>query len=64
MFGNKYLALVGAIGTINKQVKVYDGKKLIGNYRAIKSFLGSDLAKNKIVDGKNIFDLYVFNRKL
>jgi hypothetical protein len=64
MFGNKYIALVGAIGTINKQVKVYDGKKLIGNYRAIKSFLGSDLVKNKIVDGKNIFDLYVFNRKL
>lgn len=64
MFGNKYLALVGAIGTINKQVKVYDGKKLIGNYRAIKSFLGSDLSKNKIADGQNIFDLYVFNRKI
>ena len=64
MFGNKYLVIVGAIGTINKQVKVYDGKKLIGNYRAIKSFLGSDLNRHKIVDNKSIFDLYVFNRKL
>jgi len=64
MFGNKYLVIVGAIGTINRQVKVYDGKNLLGNYRCIKSFLGSELDKNKIVDNKNIFDLYVFNRKL
>ena len=64
MFGNNYLVLVGAMGTINRQIKVYDGKKLIGNYRCIKTFLGSDLINNKIVDGKNIFDLYVFNRKI
>ena len=64
MFGNKYLVIVGAIGTINRQVKVYDGKTLLGNYRCIKSFLGSELDKNKMVDNKNIFDLYVFNRKL
>jgi len=64
MFGNNYLVLVGAMGTINRQIKVYDGKKLIGNYRCIKTFLGSDLSNNKIVDGKNIFDLYVFNRKI
>lgn len=64
MFGNQYLAIVGAIGTINRQVKVYDGKTLLGNYKCIKSFLGSDLKDNKIIDGRNIFDLYVFNRKL
>lgn len=64
MFGGKYLVIVGAIGTIDRQVKVYDGKNLIGNYKTIKSFLGSDLDKNKIVDNQNIFDLYVFNRKL
>ena len=64
MFGNKYLVIVGAIGTINRQVKVYDGKTLLGNYRCIKSFLGSELDQNKIVDNQSIFDLYVFNRKL
>lgn len=64
MFGNKYLAIVGAVGTIGRQVKVYDGKKLLGNYKCIKSFLGSDLSKNKITDNQSIFDLYVFNRKL
>lgn len=64
MFGNKYLIIVGAIGTLNRQVKIYDGKNLIGNYRTIRSFLGSELDKNKIVDNQSGFDLYVFNRKL
>lgn len=64
MFGNKYLAIVGAVGTIGRQVKVYDGKTLLGNYKCIKSFLGTELVNNKIIDGKSIFDLYVFNRKL
>lgn len=64
MFGNKYLAIVGAIGTVGRQVKIFDGKNLLGNYKCINSFLGSELDKNKIIDGQNIFDLYVFNRKL
>lgn len=64
MFGNKYLVIVGAVGTINRQVKVYEGKTLLGNYRCIASFMGSDLDKNKIINGQTIFDLYVFNRKL
>jgi hypothetical protein len=64
MFGNKYLIIVGAIGTVDRQVKVYDGKTLLGNYKCIKSFLGSDLPNNKIVDGQSQFDLFVFNRKL
>lgn len=64
MFGNNYLLIVGAIGTINRQVKVFDGKNLLGNYKCIKSFLGSDLENNKIIDNQSIFDLYVFNRKL
>ena len=64
MFGGKYLIIVGAIGTIDRQVKVYEGTKLLGNYKCIKSFLGSDLPNNRIVDNQSIFDLYVFNIKL
>lgn len=64
MFGNKYLAIVGAIGTVNKQVKIYEGRKLLGNYRCIKSFVGSELNKNKIINNQSVFDLYVFNRKI
>jgi hypothetical protein len=64
MFGRNYLMIVGAIGTVDKQVKIYEGRKLLGNYKCIKSFLGSELEKNKIIDNQSIFDLYVFNRKL
>jgi hypothetical protein len=64
IFGNKYLVIVGAIGTVNRQVKIYDGKTLLGNYKCIKSFLGSDIKQNKTTDSRSIFDLYVFNRKL
>jgi hypothetical protein len=64
MFGRKYLVIVGAIGTVDRQVKVYDGQNLIGNYKCIKSFLGSDLKNNQIIDNQTQFDLYVFNRKL
>lgn len=64
MFGNNYLIIVGAIGTVNRQVKIYDGKVLLGNYRCIRSFLGSDLSKNKIIDNQSDFSLYVFNRKI
>lgn len=63
-FGNKYLMIVGAIGTKDRQVKLYDGKILLGNYRCITSFLGEDLPKNKIINNQNIFNLYVFNRKM
>jgi len=56
--------IVGAIDTLNRQVKVFDGKTLLGNYRCIRSFLGSDLNNNKIIDSQSVFDLYVFNRKL
>lgn len=63
MFGGKYFIIVGAIGTLNKQVKVYDGNKLLGNYKTIKSFLGSDLKSNRVIDNQSIFDLYVFNKK-
>ena len=64
VFGNRYMIIVGAIGTVNRQVKIYDGKMLLGNYKCIKSFLGSELKNNKIINNISIFDLYVFNRKL
>ena len=64
IFGNKYLAIVGAIGTVDRQVKIFENKTLLGNYKCIKSFLGSDLANNKVIDNQSTFDLYVFNRKL
>lgn len=64
IFGREYIAIVGAIGTVGKTVKVYEGSKLIGNYKTVKSFIGTDFNKNRIIEGQNIFNLYVFNKKL
>jgi len=64
IFGREYLAVVGALGTVGKTVKVYENDKLKGNYKTIKSFIGTDFNKNRNVEGQNIFDLYVFNKKI
>lgn len=64
MFGNHYIAIVGALGTVGKTVKVHEGTKLIGNFKTVKSFVGSEFNKNRVVDGQTLFDLYVFNKKL
>lgn len=64
IFGREYLAVVGALGTVGKTVKVYENDKLKGNYKTIKSFIGSDFNKNRVIEGQNIFDLYIFNKKI
>lgn len=64
IFGREYIAIVGALGTVGKTVKVYEDDKLLGNYKTIKSFIGNDFNKNRVIDSQNIFDLYVFNKKL
>ena len=65
VFGKQYIACVGAIGTIGRTVKVYDAKQgLLGNYKTVKAFIGSEIKNNQIIDNQTNFDLYVFNRKL
>ncbi len=64
IFGREYIVIVGALGTVGKTVKIFEGTKLKGNYKTIKSFIGTDFKKNRVIEGYNIFDLYVFNKKL
>jgi len=65
VFGKQYICVVGAIGTIGRTVKVYDAKQgLLGNYKTVKSFIGTEIKNNQIVDNQTNFDLYVFNKKL
>jgi len=64
IFGREYVVVVGALGTVGKTVKIYEDDKLKGNYKTVKSFIGTEFNKNRVVDGYNIFDLYVFNKKL
>lgn len=64
IFGREYIAVVGALGTVGKTVKIYENDKLLGNYKTVRSFIGTDFNKNRVIDSQNIFDLYVFNKKL
>jgi len=64
IFSNEYLAVVGAQGTKNKTVKVYEEKKLLGSYKTVESFTGDQFNQYKTVNGKKEFDLYIFDKKL
>lgn len=64
IFAGDYLAIIGALGKEGSTVKVYAEKKLLGSYKTVKSFMGDEFDKNKIIDGKTEFDLYTFVKKL
>ncbi len=65
LYGNKYMAILGAMGKENNIVKVLDGKgKTIGVYKVLSSISGDTLKKIKKVKGNTIFDLHFFDKKL
>jgi len=59
---NEYVAILGALGTMNRTVKLYDNKEFIGNYKVRKSSKGRDIKQLRNVDGKTDFFLYTFNK--
>jgi hypothetical protein len=64
VYGNRYLAVLGAIGRPGNIVKVKTDKaKVLGNYKVMDSAIGRDLKKVKNVKGNAIFDLYKFIEK-
>jgi hypothetical protein len=58
---NEYVAIIGALGTVNRSVKLYDDKEFIGNYKVKKSIKGREIRLTRNVDGKTEFPLYTFN---
>ncbi len=64
IFSNDYIAVLGALGEVNKTVKVYEDKKLLGSYKTVASFTGDLFNKNKNVKNISEFDLYIFEKKL
>jgi len=58
---DEYIAIMGALGTVNRTVKLYEGKEFIGNYKVRKSVKGRDIKSLRNVDGKTEFFLYTFN---
>lgn len=63
IFTNEYIVVLGALGEVNKTVKVYEEKKLLGNYRTIASFTGDNFNKYKQVNNITEFDVYTFEKK-
>jgi len=61
---NEHVVILGALGTVNRTVKLYDGKTFIGNYKVIKSVKGPEIRKVKNIQGKTEFGVYTFNRVL
>ena len=68
-FGNKYIAVMGALGKPGNVVKVNSKKagkggnyfpQKLGSFKVLTSGIGRELKKIKNVKGNTIYDLYVF----
>ena len=65
IYGNKYIAVLGALGQPGNTVKVLDDKGInIGVYKVLDSTTGQVLKNIKKVKGNAIYDLYIFDKKI
>jgi len=63
-FGNKYAAVLGAVGKPSSTVKVMIGSRTLGVYKVLDSIAGDTLKKIKKVKGNTVYSLYVFDKKV
>ena len=65
IYGNKYIAVLGALGQPGNTVKVLTEKGInIGVYKVLDSVTGQVLKSIKNVKGNSIYDLYLFDKKI
>lgn len=65
IYGNKYLAILGALGQPGNTIKIIDEKGTnLGVYKVLDSIDGSTLKKIKKVKGNSIYDVYIFDKKI
>ena len=65
IYGSQYIAVLGAIGRPGNTIKVLtDAGDNLGIYKVLDSTTGAVLKNVKNVKGNNIYDLYVFDKKL
>jgi hypothetical protein len=65
IYGNKYIAVLGALGQPGNTVKVLDDKGInIGVYKVLDSTTGQVLKNIKKVKGNAVYDLYLFDKKV
>ncbi len=65
IYGNKYISVLGALGQPGNTVKILDEKGInIGVFKVLDSITGDTLKRIKRVKGNNIFDVYIFDKKI
>jgi len=63
-FGNKYIAVLGAVGKPGNTAKVMIGNRTLGVYKVMDSIAGDTLKKIKRIKGNTIYELYIFDKKV
>jgi len=65
IYGNKYIAILGALGQPGNTVKIIDDKGInVGVYKVLDSVTGQVIKNIKRIKGNAVFDLYVFDKKI
>jgi len=65
VYGNKYLAVLGALGQPGNTVKVQTDKGAqIGVFKVLDSITGQVLKNIKNVKGNTVYDLFLFDKKI
>jgi hypothetical protein len=65
IYGNKYIAILGALGQPGNTVKIQDEKGAqIGVFKVLDSVTGQVLKSIKNVKGNSIYNLYLFDKKM
>lgn len=65
IYGNQYVAILGAMGQPGNTVKILNDKgKNIGIFKVLDSTTGKILTSIKKVRGNNIYDLFIFDKKI
>jgi hypothetical protein len=65
VYGNKYIAVLGALGQPGNTVKVTNDKNnQIGVFKVLDSITGQVLKNIKNVKGNSTYDLYLFEKKI
>lgn len=65
VYGNKYVAVLGALGQPGNTVKIQTDKGTqIGVFKVLDSITGQVLKNIKNVKGNTLYDLYLFDKKL
>lgn len=65
IYGNKYIAILGALGQPGNTVKVLDEKGTnLGVYKVLDSVTGDVLKRIKNVKGNKVYELFLFDKKI